>query len=109
MCDGFLTAIVCWTAVGHIGLIILQPRMNSSSLAFHLSTYYGQVTSVIDYIMPIMFQNLFHLNVFGIHHQSTCFSVQAMYHMSRTVEMSLTEIFIEDSLYTELALSLIHI
>ena len=77
--------------------------MNSSSLAFHLSAYYGQVTSVVDNIMPIMFQNLFHLNVLGIHHQSTCFSVQAMHHMSRTVEMSLTEIFIEDSLYTELA------
>ena len=94
MGDGQFAAIVHRGRIGNVGLVVLQPILDGALILLHLAREHSHITTVIDDIVPVMFQNLFGINILGIDHQTRGVTVQTMHHMSRTVLMGLTEIVV---------------
>ena len=77
--------------------------MLSAAFLLHLAAYDGYVSAVIDDIVPVVLQHLFHFHALGIYHQSAGLTVEPVYYMCRAFEMTLLEILVKYSLHAELA------
>ena len=68
MRNGQLTTIIYWRRIGNIGLVVLQPVLNGTVVLLHLARQYGNIATVIDYLVPVMLQHLLRLHILRIDH-----------------------------------------
>ena len=105
---GILPAVVHRTAVGNISLVVAQPVGYGTALLLHLARQQSYVATVIYYVVPIVFQPLLCVHVFGIYHQSAGVAVQPVHHVCRTLLSRLAEIVVEQRLHVERRVSRRH-
>ena len=96
--DGFLAAVVRGAAVGYVCLVVLEPRVNGAAFLLHLAAKHGNVSAVIDDIVPVLFEYLPYLQTLGINHQSACVAVEAVHDVGGTLEVTLAKVLVEDGL-----------
>ena len=101
MGDGILTAIIYRRAVGHVGLVVLQPVLDGTLVVLHLARADSHITAVVDDIVPVVLQNLLRLHILRIDHQSAGVAIQPMHHVGRTLLAALLEVIIEHALHVQ--------
>ena len=79
VCDSQFAAIVYRTAVGDVGLVVLQPVLYRSLVLLHLAAEHGHIAAVVHNLVPVSFQRLLRVHVLGIDHQPRRVSVQPVH------------------------------
>lgn len=92
---GKFAAIIYGRGVGEVGFVVLKPRGYGAVVLLHDSAEECYVAAVIDYVVPIVLENLLCLHVFGIDHESTCFAVETVDNMCAAVLATLYEVVVE--------------
>ena len=96
VCNGKLTASgIFGRRERDVGFVVLEPALDGASLRGQLARDDRYVAAVIDDVMPLLLKNLGNLQIFGIHHQTAGFAIQAMDRVGGTFEMAFGKVFVQ--------------
>ena len=94
-------SVVYWRRVGDISLVVLQPVGYGAVVILHFATCDSYVSAVVDYLVPVVLENLFGVNVLGVNHKSGCVAVETMHYVGTTLLMRLGKIVVEYRLHVQ--------